>query len=60
MKYDKEMAEIFEVGTFNTEIINFQSLFTHHQEEILRILNYPKKSMGQENQLEKLEAAKAA
>ena len=24
MKYDKEMAEIFEVGTFNTEIINHQ------------------------------------
>ena len=41
MKYDKEMAEIFEVVTFNTEIINhqFESLFTHHQEEILGILN---------------------
>ena len=24
MKYDKEMAEIFEDGTFNTEIINHQ------------------------------------
>ena len=46
--------------TQKSSIINFQSLFTHHQEEILRILNYPKKSMGQENQLEKLEAAKAA
>ena len=46
--------------TQKLSIINFQSLFTSHQEEILRILNYPKKSMGQENQLEKLEAAKAA
>ena len=24
MKYDKEMAEIYEVGTFNKEIINHQ------------------------------------